>query len=143
MAPTVVDCERCSAELASHEPAALFGVLALDPLPDGILDRLDAGLAEQLDGVRPDGTRRRLTAWAGLAASFVLAAVLGTYVVTRGPVSPGAPSGIAQDTTAVPARGLAAAQSMELISSPGSARVLDLTVGEVDLVMIFDEALQL
>jgi len=68
----------------------------------------------------------------------VLAVALGSFLFrpAMGP-PPSELARIADGERALPAAGV------ELLSSPGAARVVDLTVGETQVVMIFDEGLDL
>ncbi len=137
-------CRRCSAELASADPARLFSLLALDAPPDDELERLSARIdAEIAAEPRPAGSAGR---WTSIAASLVLAGMFATYVWTRPDVLPATanlrPNVLdSLDLQAIPAAD--AAGSVEWVTSPGTAQVMDLSVGEMQVVMIFDEAMDI
>jgi hypothetical protein len=130
-------CPSCQAALAKEDPARLFALVALEPVPEGLLDRLSAGVAAQLDGPTARGRRRR--GWGAIAASLLLAAVLGTYLL-QGQGEPSVPAGAMSAAASEPS---SEEPAFELISSRGSAEVVDLSVGGDRFVMIFDEGLDL
>jgi len=137
-------CAHCREVLAGAEPERQFGLLRLEPIPDGILERVSDGVSAELarEERRPSG-RHRL-AWGALAASLLLAGMLGTYLWPgrdEAPLPDAATNRIdrlepAPVEPAVPA-------SMIKVHSPGDADVVKVTVGDTELVMIFDEALDL
>lgn len=116
-------CAACRGRLLEADPSRLFALLAVQPVPGAALERLSAGLGEELDRVAP---RRRLPSRfrgaAALAASLFLAGFFGLYL-TRVPqpgfelaaVPDAAPATLAADRKP-PANGI------QLISSPGRRR---------------------
>ncbi len=137
-------CPHCSAELAASEPAALFSLLALDTPSADELERLSARVdAEIAAEPQPAGSATR---WMSVAASLILAGVFATYLWTRPAVLPETanlrqPLLDSLDLHAIPAAD--AAGSVEWVASPGTAQVMDLSVGEMQVVMIFDEAMDI
>jgi hypothetical protein len=146
----LVHCAACRDVVGTKDPSRLFGLLALEPVPPVQLDRLAAAVEEALEeheeheasgsgaGAVPAPRRVRWLPAASLAASLVLAGLLATYVSRRDAAQQTEPRAVAA-RPAVPTT----APGFELLSSPGEARVVDLAVGEVQLVMIFDEELDL
>jgi hypothetical protein len=139
-------CAACRAEVAATDPSRLFDLLALEPVPSELLERLSFAVEEAVDGAEAGLPGGPAAAWrrvrwpaASLAASLVLAGFLATYVSRRDAELQVAP---APPATAV-AGTAATAPGFELLSSPGEAQVVDLAVGEVRLVMIFDAELDL
>ena len=133
-------CGGCRATLAAEDPSRLFALLALEPVPAGLLDRLSVDIAAAVEesDVAPERRGARW-GWATIAASLLLAGVFSTYLWNRDgrTVDPGGtPSGA---LIVEPGRELA----FELLSSPGTAQVVDLSVGGTRFVMIFDEDLDL
>ena len=132
-------CARCRARVSEQDPSALFALLSLETVPQDALDRLSARVASALaEGrtVRPRFTYR----WAAaLAASVLLAAFFVGYLLREAPpaehveLSP-VPEFVLPDA---PERGI------ELLSSPGTAQLVGFTVGETQVVMIFDEELDI
>jgi hypothetical protein len=138
------NCVSCRERLLAKDPSRLFALLAVAPLPGEALARLGSGLDAELDRIAPPRRGpRRLRAAASLAASLILAGFLGLYMV----LSPGP----APVLVAVPANSSAMlaserrvpADGVQLLSSPGEAQVLELTIGETQVTMIFDEALDI
>ena len=133
-------CAVCRAALAAADPSRLFALLALEPVPENLLDRLSEGVAEGIAdsaAVPARGLLRRR--WASIAASLLLAGAFSTYLLDRdGQRTEPAPSpaiSIAEERSAEPA--------FELLSSRGTAQVVDMSVGGERFVMIFDEELDL
>ena len=138
-------CPVCRAALAQDDPSALFALLALEPVPDTVLARVSRGVA---DGIAREARRvstRRVTALCVLAASLLLAAFLGVNLLTRngvptGPPIPGKLVEVDLQQASEPKIVLPAG-FFEVLDTPGSADVVNISVEEVDLVMIFDEEL--
>ena len=125
-------CAACRERVAAADPSRLFGMLALQPVSRDDLDRLSASIETALDAAPP----RREAGWGRrlmpLAASLLLAGLVGGYLWTqRGPAP------------APPVVGFALPVDRPSIEVEGSAQVLDLVVGDTQVVMIFDEALDL
>jgi hypothetical protein len=131
--------------VGASDPALIFSLLALEPVPETILARVSRGATEAFIRERSRSLRRRRVAFVALAASLLLAAVLG--VLLR--MQPEAPSRMAVAPTrladVVPASaaadGAIPAGMIELLDSPGSAEVIEMMVGDLEVVMIFDAAM--
>ena len=133
-------CARCRAGLAAEDPSRLFALLALEPIPENLLDNLSERVAEGIaePAAAPAGRSRRI-GWTSIAASLLLAGAFSTYLLDR--------DGNGTEPTSVPVAAVAeerkAEQAFELISSRGTAELIDLSVGGERVVMIFDEELDL
>jgi hypothetical protein len=138
-------CAECRARWLADDPSLMFALLAREPIPDAVLDAVSDTVAAEIrhDEKRPAANRFR--AWpvaaALAAAALLLVAILvpwsgpGTESRDVGPVVE-----LPIDDAAVPASlGL----GVEVLSTPGRAQVVDLTVGEMQVVMIFDEEVDL
>ena len=140
----VLRCPSCRAAVADRDPAGLFALLALRPLPGKILDEVSLGVRAGILRARPgavsfrEDLAGRVAPW---AAALLLAAALGTAFIQR-PGPPAAAPPPSASLAAVPAP-LPARAEVEVLSSPGQAQVVDLTVGETQIVMIFDRGLPL
>jgi len=130
------DCADCRARWAAADESRLFALLATQEIPLEALDRLSASVRTGIEA--PAASRRRHGLGFSVAASLLLALVLGG-IATWGPPKEPAPE-IAAVEAGEPAPTNA---TFELLSSPGHAQVVDLSVGETQIVMIFDEALDL
>lgn len=138
-------CADCRARLASRDPSLLFSVLALEPVPVGVLDRVSRRAEAALAREQRRQAARRAYAWATLAASILVAGLFGAYFWTqRGLDAPPPDRPAVVDAIAAPAQDAAMPAGMiELLDSPGSADVVEMTVGDVEVVMIFDEAMDI
>jgi hypothetical protein len=124
------ECPRCREALAASDPSRLFALLALDPLDGAALDSLSDNVMRQVEG------RHMLRSLASVAASLLLAGIFGVYMMgNRG----AGPTAALEPSPATPV----ASEGIELISSPGDAQVMEFTVGETQIVMIFDEAMDI
>jgi anti-sigma factor RsiW len=136
----VAVCAECRERFLAPDPSRAFALLSQAVVPQEALDRLSRRVAERTAPIR------RSYRYASLAASLLLAALFGGYLLTRPTTDPGA--GVAAprveivEIDAAPQADTTAG-SVQVISSPGTAQVLDLTVGETQVVMILDEAMDI
>jgi RNA polymerase sigma factor (sigma-70 family) len=136
-------CRACRAVLVAARPEALFGLLAARPLPPAALDRLSrevAGAIDRLEARPPVAPWRRWVVPGAVAASLLLALLIGTPLLQRDATpqlaaTPAAPAPVADPV--LPVRGI------ELLSSPGDAEVVDFAIGDAQIVMIFDKELDI
>ena len=134
------ECEACQRETAAGDPTRLFALLATRPVPQAILDEVSGRVAAAVRGeeavrVRlPSPRLRTASAWA--AAAALAAALLLPLAGGPGRTAPEDPA-VAFAPAATPRAGV------QVVSSPGVSQVVDLTVGETQLVMIFDPGLDL
>lgn len=143
----VRECAACRARWAAEDPSRLFAALALAPPDDDALERLSAAVDR---GIELETTRRkrgRIYAVASIAASLMLAAVVGSFLLNDD-VAPPPDAARVPPIAALSAEAPGAPPEAEwsgvyLVASPGEARVVDLTIGETRVVMIFDEAFDL
>ncbi len=141
-------CSGCRARMADEDPSTLFSLLALEPVPDTVLARVSRGAA---DGIARESRRistRRAAALGSLAASVLLAAVLGVYLrsQTGSPTAPPIPVqlvDVVETDATSDAESAISAGFFEVLDSPSSADVVRMAVDEVDFVMIFDEELDI
>jgi hypothetical protein len=146
-------CADCRRVLVGDEPGRLFALLGVDSLPESALERLSDRVESAIGparAARPHGWRA-----ASLAASLLLGVVFGGYLVTarrdepaaegrrvaaeRAPAVPEAMWRVPPGTALPPEP----VRGVELISSPGTGRVVNLAVGQTRVVMIFDEELDI
>ena len=140
------DCPACRGELAAADPSLLFSLLALEPVPAEVLDRVSerAAMAISLEKQRSASPGGQL--WRVLAASVLVAALGGAYLWSTGDRHEPPSGGLERveihelpiSEPAIPAG------MIELLDSSGiSAEVVELAVGDVHFVMIFDEAMEI
>ena len=137
----VAACAACREAYLSHDPSRVFGLLALSDVPAETLDQVSHGVAAALDGARAGRRSPGLRSVVALAAGVLLAVLL---FVSGDEAPVGTPADLA---------GMPPVEELmidpgfepefELLSSPGEAQVVDLAMGEVRLVMIYDESLDL
>lgn len=133
-------CVTCRSALAGEDPSRIFSLLGRAPVPPEILDQVSRGVAAGIAdraGRRGAGgvTVARLRLAGALAASLLLAALLGLPLL--GPSSPG-PEVVAEAGPSAAPRA-----AIELVERADRAEVFDLTVGGTQVVMIFDEGMEL
>jgi len=139
-----VGCAACREKLLGGRPERLFMLLASEAPPADELDRLTAEVMRQVEGAGAlRGFRMRVRALVPVAASIVLAGFFGIYTTLNRVQSPLAQRGQAPSVHARDLSPSVAAEGIDLISSPGDAQVMEFTVGETQVVMIFDEALDI
>ena len=143
----VAQCDACRQRLAAEDPSRMFALLAVDSLPAEALERLSASVNRELDRTAP---RRAATRWievaASVAAALVLAGFFGVFVLRQSQPAPSTAPGAPPPTLPVAVAATeqeTPAAGVELISSPGEAQVMELAIGETQVVMIFDEALDI
>jgi len=138
-------CAACRATVVREDPSALFSLLALEPIPDTVLARVSRGVAERVTRETRRVSTRRAYAFGSLAASVLLAALLGVYMQTREspPATPPMPAQLVDVDSAAGAESAIPAGFFEVLDSPGSAEVINLSVEGLDIVMIFDEKFDL
>jgi hypothetical protein len=142
-------CSACRKRLLAADPARLFALLGLDPIPEHALARLSARVDAVLDeqpGPARRRVRRRAIAFGSMAASLLLAGIFGGYLLDRDlrdPAVAAAPLALPEVAWMEPLGQAPPVAGMQLVSSPGEAQVVDLNIGETQVLMIFDEALDL
>ena len=128
--------------MLSADASRAFAFLAFEPLPDAALDRVSQTV-RLLTEPQPVAARPRRLAWASIAASLLLAAGLGG-LLWQSPHPdagrPGLPSATQASVTAKHAEALPA--GVEVLA-PAGAAVYDLSVGDAQVVMIFDAELDI
>jgi hypothetical protein len=134
---------RERAGLVAEEPTRIFALLAAEPLPEDVLERVSAEVATAIrDRTAAAEWSPRRGIWAmaaALAAGVVLALTLG--IELRRPL--GTPATRAAGGSVATA-GIAARPrgGLEVVPVQGTARVIDLSVGSVQVVMVFDRELE-
>ncbi len=139
----VLGCPSCRSAIAEEDPTRLFSLLAARALPEELLDEVSDAVASHVRRetapIRFAAPRIKVAAW--FAAAVVVAVAMLVLTVPRGPVKSPAQAPVKKEE-AVAGRGVPRA-GFELLSPQGDARVVDLTVGDTQVVMIFDKRLDL
>jgi hypothetical protein len=122
--------------MSEDDPTAIFARLREIEIPADLLEAVSRNVSAALDGEAP----RR--SWIRPAAAWAAAAALAVAVLVPAALRPVPP---APHMAAVPA--VAASETpragISSLRTPGPAQVLDLTVGDTQVVMIFDAELEL
>jgi anti-sigma factor RsiW len=128
-------CPSCQRAVAAHDPTALFGLLALTPMPPALLDDLSAAVARAAGTDRPSiGVLADAALWprrAAAAAVFVLTLLSGYATIFERWVAP------------LPISLSSRRADVEVDSGRGVSQVIDLTVGETQIVMVYNGDLNL
>lgn len=119
------------------DPTAIFARLRDVEIPPELLASVSQGVSAALDREVPRPTWiRPAVAWAAAAALAI--AVLVPAALRPHPQAPPVVAVAAPAAAPVTPRA-----GIESLRTPGSAQVLDLTVGDTQVVMIFDAELKL
>ena len=139
-------CADCRGRWLAEDPSRIFALLSLSPIPEVALDDLSARLGDAIDSA-PDSRRPRprLHAFTSIAASLLLAAAFLGYLSIRSTPPIGTPTALAPVAVVerIEQGEPRPTEGVEVISSPGAAQILELSVGETQVVMIFDEAMKI
>ena len=133
-------CAECRAAWLADDDSRVFSLLARAPLAEEKLAQLSKRLDAAIDELQPRvAGRRGVFRVASIAASLLLAAVLGVVMWNHE-----LPARIAtvEEIEALPADEEVA--GIRLVTTPdGEAQVLDLSIGGTQILMIFDESIEL
>ncbi len=134
-------CAACRFRLVGDDPARIFSLLGGMPVPRPVLDevsrRVTAAVADRSAGSGVTRATRWRTVGV-LAASLLLATLVGLPLV--GPPTSRRASG---PVPSVEFEAAAPRAAVDLVEPAAGAQVFDLTVGDTQVVMIFDEGLEL
>jgi hypothetical protein len=129
-------CGPCRSRAALNDPSLLFGLLALAPLPVSVLDDVSREVARRAGNDRQTGgaiydqaTWPRRTAAAGV---LVLTLLSGYATLRLRPTTAPAPVALSSQRADV-----------EVESGRGVSQVIDLTVGDTQIVMVYNGELKL
>ncbi len=131
----VLGCARCRHAAIDNDPSMLFGLLALAPLPPGVVDEVSRTVARRAgDDRRSDGVGWAPSMWprrAAAAAMFVLTLLTGyaTLLERSAPPPPVSMSSRRADVAVDSGRGV--------------SQVIHLTVGETQIIMVYNGELNL
>jgi hypothetical protein len=128
----VAECARCRAQLLDEDPTHLFALLALTEIEPRVLAAVSLGAAAQIDA-EATPSRKGWIAGAGWAAAAVLA--IGTVRLLAVPFAP--------EPTLARVDEKQPRAEVEVLAPAGAKQIVDLTVGESQVVMIFDERMKL
>jgi hypothetical protein len=134
-------CASCRAAVASDDPSRLFALLATEAPPPEVLDRLSHRVAAAVAAAPSRRPGRPAWAYGAIAASIVAAGVFGAYLWesgSSGAPDPAPPRRVAREVRPPAPISDRPAGMIEVLDSPGEADVVEMAVGDVQVVMIFD-----
>ena len=128
-------CASCRRDAVAHDPAILFSLLALAPMPESTLQDLSLSVARLAGRDRsPSGVFMGLATWprvAASAAAVVLVLACGYEMLRERPA-------------AAPVFSMSRPRAdVDVESGRGVSQVIDLTVGETQIVMVYNGDLKL
>jgi len=135
------ECAACRAAWLAADGSRVFSLLARSPIPEDRLEQLSRRLDTALDELQPRGAARGLFRVASIAASLLLAAVLGAVLWNHeGPAERVARM---EQIDVLPPLDEEIA-GMQVVETPSEdSQTLSLKVGETQILMIFDESIEL
>ena len=128
-------CAACRRAFAEHDPSTLFSLLALTPVPEALLDDLSIEVARRTGSDRaPFGVVAGSLSWPrrAAAAAVLVLTLLSGYATLHEPPSGPPPLSLSSRRADV-----------EVESGRGVSQVIDLTVGETQIVMVYNGDLNL
>jgi hypothetical protein len=122
-------CRACRRAIAAHDPALLFALLADAPIPHGVLEAISAGTARGL------AAPTRVSRMPAVVAAAAAVAVFALSVVFRPEVAP--------TPAPAPALGSIPRAGVEVQDGAPVSQVVDFTVGDTQVVMVYNPELDL
>lgn len=138
-------CAACRAAAADHDPSLLFALLADTPIPERILDEVSRGVSRNAGRDRaPWGSLDPAAPWLrrGAAAAVVTLALASGYLAMREGSAPPAVA-VHVPATEIPARPAAPRADVDVGSVGSVSQVVDFTVGDTQVVMVYNGDLRL
>ncbi len=137
----VAECPACRAAWLEEDGSRLFSLLSRAPVPEPRLEERSARVGSALDELAPAATGRLRFRIASIAASLLLAAVLGGVLWNH--EWPDGRAATPGQIESLPVLNEEVA-GMQVVETPGEdSQVLNLNVGGTQIVMIFDESIDL
>lgn len=130
------ECDACRSELLTEDPARVFSLLALVAMPPRDLGAVSAAVERRLEAAPRtllDALREGFFPRAAAAVAAIVLVGVGTVAFWP---RPRLGDEIATRVAAPPA-------GAEVTMAGGDARVVDLAVGDIQVVMIFDPEIEL
>lgn len=119
-------CASCRAETAASDPTRLFALLGRRPLPPAALDDVAAAVARALADEAPERSGRVVAARLTAATAAVALAVAGTLL------------SIDTDPRRASTRSRPERAHVTVLDAEPDTQVVDLTLGDTQVVMIYD-----
>lgn len=133
-------CAACAEAWDTADPSRMFRALCGEPLPEAVLEAVsDTVLRVIAADLQADRARRR-RAWLATAAAALLGAAFGSTAF-HGPARE--PASVARTAEIDAIRAHDDHADVRVTTTSDEVRIVDLTVGGNQVVMIFDERMQL
>jgi len=140
--------------LVSAEPDRLFAILGTEAPSEHTLARLSARIQTEIEtGPEPSRYSSGWLAVVAIAASLLIVILIGLQSSRQTPLTGSSEPTLSQVTPVAPDNFPALDQavpgttvplhSVELISSPGEAQLVDFAIGDIQVVMIIDQELDI
>jgi hypothetical protein len=124
----VAACRACRAAAAAYDPSLLFALLALAPVPAAVLDAVSQDVLRRIE---PPSRRAPLRAVAAAAAVVALASGVSIFL-------PGF-----EPTPVTPLAAVVPRADVDVAPGGAVSQVVDFTVGDTQVVMVYNAELQL
>lgn len=135
-------CATCRAAWLAEDGSRVFSLLARAPISEDRLEQLSGRLDAALDELQPRRAERRgMFRVASIAASLLLAAVLGAVLWNHEFPSATVVTVERIEALAQPHEEVAGIQFVDMLGD--DARVLDLIIGGTQILIVFDESIEL
>ena len=121
-------CRACRRAIAAHDPAMLFALLSEAPIPLHVLDAVSTGTARRL------AEPARVSRMPAVAAAVAAVAIVSGGLLFRGEL----PS-----TTVPTALAVVPRAGVEVQGGGPVSQVVDFTVGDTQVVMVYNPELEL
>lgn len=128
-------CASCQRAVGDHDPSALFGLLALAPLPRSLMEDLSGTIA------RRAGIDR--TAYGAFAEPAVWPRRVAAAAILLFTLLSGFATLYERPKVVTPLSLSSRRADVEVESGRGVSQVIDLTVGETQIVMVYNGELNL
>ena len=139
MVDHLAQCAACRQAVADQDPSLLFGLLARVVIPESILDSVSETVAHHAGSDHPavSDVWWNVTSVRRVASAAVVALALLTGLFALRGRAP------APVTAVVPAVSVPASAAVEVQPDAAVSEVVDLTVGETQVVMVYNGNLRL
>jgi hypothetical protein len=128
------ECATCREAVIDHDPSALFGLLAAAPIPTAVLEAVSSDVAQRAGTGRFSFGDVMTAAPSGgrfVAAAAAAGLALASFLATRVPVPDLAPALHANRA------------DVDVHADRAVSKVVDFTVGETQVVMVYNGDLNL
>ena len=120
-------CRACRRAIAAHDPSMLFALLSEAPIPAQVLEAVSTGTARRL------AEPTRVSRMPAVAAAAAALAIVSGGLLFRGELAP----------PTAPALAVVPRAGVEVQGGAPVSQVVDFTVGDTQVVMVYNPELEL